>query len=282
MLKETKIIVCYHKEFDIFENDILLPLHVGKAMHPEILVNMQGDNTGDNISHKNATYCELTGMYWLWKNVDADNYGLFHYRRLLDIKGKYKGGAEPTEIDLSDFNGEAFNNEMENYDIILPEKIDLKMSVYEQYNKCHYVKDFDTVIKLIEDKYPEYNEAIEKTLKSKTGYFYNMFVMKKELYNEYCSWLFDILDSAEKIIDITDYNSCQKRVLGYLSERMFNIFIEYKLQTSPELRVKEVKTLFINPTPLKKINFIVGKYIKNADRTYFEIFKIKFSKKNRG
>ena len=67
----SKIIVCYHKESDVFANDCLHPLHVGKAQHLDVLKDMTGDNTGENISHKNSSYCELTGMYWLWKNVDA-------------------------------------------------------------------------------------------------------------------------------------------------------------------------------------------------------------------
>ena len=278
-MKKTQIIVCYHKESDIFESDTLIPLHVGKDAHPEVIKHIQGDNTGDNISSKNNKYCELTGMYWLWKNVDADNYGLFHYRRLLDIKGVYKGQLDPTKIDLNDFNNAIINNEMEKYDIILPKKTKLKETLYNDYKKVHHIKDLECIVQIIKAKYPHYKKAIEKALNTKAGYFCNMFVMKKELYNEYCSWLFDILNSAENLIDTTNYNPYQKRAIGFLGERMFSIFIEYKRQTSPNLKIKEVENLFINPQPIKEIDFKIGKFIKYPTKIHFEIFNFKFSKK---
>jgi len=276
----SKIIVCYHKESDVFANDCLQPLHVGKAQHLDVLKDMTGDNTGENISHKNSSYCELTGMYWLWKNVDADNYGLFHYRRFLDLKGGYRGQVYPSMINVDDFDSAVVNAVMKNCDMILPKKSKFKISLYDYYKKIHYVRDLEIVKDIIKDKYPDYIPAMDRALNSKKGYFCNMFVMKKDLFNEYCSWLFDVLGEAEKLIDTTDYDSYQSRVLGFLSERMFSIFIQYKKETSPSLKIKEVKTLFINPEPIKKINFIVGQYIKYPDRSYFEILGLKFSKKN--
>ena len=278
-MSETKIIVCYHKDSDRFENDCLLPLHVGKAQHLDVLKDMTGDNTGDNISHKNSSYCELTGMYWLWKNVDADNYGLFHYRRFLDFKNRYRGQIYPSMINVEDFDSAVVNDVMKNCDMILPKKSKFMISLYDYYKRDHYVKDLEIVKNIIKNKYPDYVPAMERALNSKEGYFCNMFVMKKELFNEYCSWLFDVLGEVEKLIDTTNYDSYQSRVLGFLSERMFSIFIQYKKEMSPTLKIKEVETLFINPEPIKKINFVVGHYIECPDRTYFEILGLKFSKK---
>ena len=77
-----KIAVCYHRESDTYlQNNVLMPVFVGRI--PQIGPQIQSDNVGNHISEKNYLYCELTGTYWLWKNVQADVKGLFHYRRVL-------------------------------------------------------------------------------------------------------------------------------------------------------------------------------------------------------
>ena len=169
MSKDNKVIVCYHKESDIFENDCLLPLHVGATMNPNILVNMQGDNDGENISDKNGSYCELTGLYWLWKNVDADNYGLFHYRRFLDIKNKYNNHEYFSKINISDYDSKSFEKIMSKYDVILPKKSKLKTSLYEHYRKSHKIKDLDIVIEIIKQNYPQWELSMQKALKATGG-----------------------------------------------------------------------------------------------------------------
>lgn len=61
----TKIIIATHKLYDMPQDDIYLPVHVGREGKEPLPY--QPDNTGDNISDKNASYCELTGLYWAWK-----------------------------------------------------------------------------------------------------------------------------------------------------------------------------------------------------------------------
>ena len=83
---KVNILVCHHKESDYIKTECLIPIQVGRAIAPYKLDYCIGDDTGDNISHKNKNWCELTAMYWQWKNVDADYYGLFHYRRYLSFR----------------------------------------------------------------------------------------------------------------------------------------------------------------------------------------------------
>lgn len=103
--------------------------------------------------------------------------------------------------------------------------------------------------------------------------------MKKDIFNEYCSWLFDILDEVEKSIDTSNYDSYQSRVLGFLSERMLSIFVQYKIDTMPNLKLKRVKTIFINPNPLKEINFLVGKYTRFTDKICLQLLGLRFTKR---
>ena len=80
-----KILIAAHKEYKVPEDTIYLPIHVGKELSTQSLPFI-GDNTGKHISSKNPHYCELTALYWAWKNLDADYIGLAHYRRHFCIK----------------------------------------------------------------------------------------------------------------------------------------------------------------------------------------------------
>lgn len=76
------IYVITHKSFDDskIEQTYHRILHVGTNKNYKSWY--LKDNTGDNISSKNANYCELTGLYWIWKNSNepADDIdGLVHY-----------------------------------------------------------------------------------------------------------------------------------------------------------------------------------------------------------
>ena len=86
MDKNVKIIIATHKEYDMPSDNMYIPVQVGAEGKKDI--GYQRDNTGYNISYKNAMYCELTGLYWAWRNLDADYIGLVHYRR--HFKGKNK------------------------------------------------------------------------------------------------------------------------------------------------------------------------------------------------
>lgn len=270
----TKIIVCYHKQFKEFANEVLLPLHVGAQNSSNSIANMQRDDTGINISEKNNSYCELTGLYWLWKNINADNYGLFHYRRFLDIKNKYKDSIYPSIINTDDWSKKDFDSLMQKYDIILPKKNKFKINIYERYKKEHHAKDLDLVVNTIKALYPEYSEIIEKSLSKKEEYSCNMFVMKKDIFIEYCQWLFSALNEVESKINIADYNSYQSRVFGFLSERMLNFFIDYKLKTCQNLKILHVPQIMINDEPICKKDFLFAKFINYPTKYYFNILGI--------
>lgn len=276
---KSKIIVCYHKKFDIFENNVLIPIQVGRQQAGAILENIKGDNEGDNISSLNSSYCELTGLYWLWKNIEADNYGLFHYRRFMDLKNKYNGQIYPSKINLNDWDSGIIDKIMKKYDLVLPKKTKFNCSLYERYKKDHVIKDFDIILKIINRDYPQYSEAVQRAINKKEEYSCNMFIARKEIFDEYCTWLFDILKKAQQEIDFSSYDLYQKRVFGFLSERMLNIFVEYKILNNPKLKIKHSKAFMINPQPVRRINFILGEYIRYSDRFYVGILGIKYTRK---
>ena len=76
----TKIFTMTHRKFNAPEDPIYVPLHVGRALTDDF--GYPGDDTGESISASNPYYGELTGVCWVWKNIqDADNIGICHYRR---------------------------------------------------------------------------------------------------------------------------------------------------------------------------------------------------------
>ena len=218
---DIKILVATHKKYWMPEDEVYLPLHVGREGKEDL--GYMGDNTGDNISDKNANYCELTGLYWAWKNLDCEYIGLCHYRRYFSHRSLKQ---EEDERKKSIYGFIDYAKILRDYEIILPCKFKLKrLTVKEHYAKCHYGKDLDKVRGIITELYPEYIEEYDNVMKSNSLYICNMFVTKKEIFDKYCAWLFNILFILEKDIDITQYDQYQARLYGFLSERLFNVWL---------------------------------------------------------
>lgn len=177
------------------------------------------DYTGDNIADKNANYCELTALYWMWKNATDDIIGLEHYRRFFCKKNLLKAvPLKPERIAAI----------LKTYDIILPKRNRAEPSIYGNYAKKHFQKDMDICLDVIRSTMPEYADDVQAAMSQKKETVCNMFVMSKTLMDEYCAWLFAVLFEAEKRMDLTDYNDYQKRVFGFLSERLFNVWLYHK------------------------------------------------------
>jgi lipopolysaccharide biosynthesis glycosyltransferase len=274
MTKATKdkieILVVNHKPSYVPANSLLKPIQVGTALGNNKLDHeAYYDNDGDNISLKNRSYNELTATYWAWKNIDADYYGLFHYRRYLSFSSEQKRSAFGSiaydsvqsavgTIGLDDEDN--MRKTIKKYDLILPrrEKITGAETIYEQYKIEHNISDLDYCLEYIEKHYPviaPYTNAIH----SDTGYFYNMFIMKKELFHDYAAFMFDVLDSFEENNDISGYGVYQYRVTGFIAERIGNIYMHY-LQSKKGIKYTELQTSFFeNTNPEPKIEPIAKK-----------------------
>lgn len=226
---DIKIIVATHKKYWMPDDPMYLPLHVGAEGKESI--GYTPDNSGDNISGKNANYCELTGLYWAWKNLKADYIGLAHYRRHFS-NGKQFGDKKDkviSQVELEKCLAEA--------DILLPKPRNYWIETnYSQYAHAHHAIDLDTTRTIIQEKYPEYINAYDESMKRTTGHRFNMFIMKKDKFDEYCEWLFDILFELEDRLDISSYNKNDARVFGFVSERLLDIWLEtkgYNYKTMP-------------------------------------------------
>ena len=236
----TKIFVATGSPMENFNHKDYYPILVGEHDHEFLDSPILRDTVGDSLAHKNPHYCELTALYWAWKN-DVDNFdyiGLCHYRRFFAFDG---GGPRlfPKEgLPASVIDAEAVPAILSHYDIILPTVAAMHETIYENYARHHRIEDLHAVLAIMDEKFPEYHISARHALGLTSGYYYNMFITRKEIFVEYMNWLFTILFELEKRIQIPD-DPYQARIFGFLAERMFNIFIMHK-----QLRVKTLPIVF--------------------------------------
>lgn len=171
----------------------------------------------ENISDKNATFCELTALYWIWKNdIESEFVGLNHYRRFFVSKLDSGKILSRDEIILR----------LEKKDIILPERLKFHYSIRRFYcMTAGYEKDLLLIEKIIKEKYPDYLYTYHSFLSGREMSYANMFIMSKDKLDVYCAWLFDILLQAEKELDIKGYTQAEKRVFGYIGELLLNVWV---------------------------------------------------------
>lgn len=240
----TELYIMTHKQV----NDKRIPkdrtmMLVGAYNKPTIAGYL--DDLGqDNISNKNANFCELTGLYAIWKYSTADIVGLEHYRRLFS-DGKIN--LVRYKI-ISKNNLEKLLNE---YDIILPQKHYWPnySCLYEQYKSEHIASDIEQLENIIYNDFGEYKEAWDIVMHQRQyAYNYNMFVCRKSLIDEYCDFLFNVLFKLEPLIDLNDgRDDYHKRVFGFLSERLFNVWLVQK----NNLKIKELRIATLGDKPVK-------------------------------
>ena len=233
-MSNIKILISTHKQTELPQHEYFLPVQAGSSLSSEYL-QYTPDNTGDNISTKNRNYCELTVHYWAWKNMkDIDIIGLNHYRRFFDFKKKFPKWAPDRRFTyIEDFLSKPYyfpdlEQELKQYDIILPNTRNYPYDMATQYAVFHIVDDWRIMKDIIRELYPEYITAFEKTMEHRNySSNYNMFITKWEYFAEYSEWLFNILFEVEKRCKISDY-PIQARIFGYMSERLINVYSEYK------------------------------------------------------
>lgn len=229
-----KLYVATHKSYNqVQDQDLYIPILVGANKNigeKNYLRDNQGDN---NISDRNFTFCELTGLYWIWKNSKDDIVGLCHYRRYFGKNKRFfKQNSILTKNDIL--------KQLNDYDVILPSKGMNEYNGYtaeEFFNKNHDHEVWEMCRQIISENNKDYLDAFNWFSKEKTGYCYNMFIMSREMMDEYCSWLFPILFELDKKIDYSRYDSYNTRMIGFVAERLINVWVRKKQLTVKEFPV---------------------------------------------
>jgi hypothetical protein len=241
----NKIFVCLYREDQSYiVSDVYQPILAGQSSssNPDFLV----DGVGENIHDKNEQFGELTSIYWIWKNqISSLNIvGHCHYRRffwtnkkqfLIPVsysKLKFENSRSNFQVDAAELLG--------NHDIVLPPITLLKNSVSKQYSEYHSTDDLDRMRNLLSNSNPESVVIWDQIMQSNRVYLKLIFIMRKEVFDAYCSWIFPLLLQFNQRNKETR-DSYQRRVEAFLAERMTLLFV---LQNN--LKVKEVPYVFIS------------------------------------
>lgn len=246
----TKIFVVTHKGVPPVTSEVYIPIQVGKG--ETIYDGITRDNTGDNITQKNSSFCELTASYWIDKNIaDADYVGICHYRRYFNFfpplfslkpsRQKKATGEEFRNSATGKASAEVTDRKvaaiMKNHDCIMLRAYHVRDGLSASYYnpEGHRESDWKETIKIIQELYPEYNQSIIDYLDNGHNFHMgNMMITTKEKWAEYHKWLFSILFELEKRIEVPT-DPVQGRVFGYISERIINLYVYHN-----KFRIKEL------------------------------------------
>lgn len=211
-MDKVKIMVACHKKADVFRNEVYMPIHVGKALHPDLELGFQGDDVGENISRLNPLYCELTAQYWGWKNLHSEYIGLCHYRRY------FKTVITEDNVDKI----------MKDYDIMLVKKSYMPCNILSAAQMGLIPEDISLFYLYMKqyhsDIFPQFEQFFVHGIKL---YPCNMFVCRKALFDEFAEWQFSILEDLRKIYPLSNYSRCN-RILGYLGEDLLPFYAYLK------------------------------------------------------
>lgn len=201
------VLVAAHKPYTFPKDEAYLPVQAGAALHSPI--GIQRDDENENISERNNSYCELTVLYWGWKNLKTDRLGLAHYRRYLGDGKHIASGEELARL-------------LDEVSVVLPRKRHYWIETGEsQYVHAHGQESLNALKRVMERHQPDYLPAFEKTLRRTSGHRFNMFVMRRDILDTYCEWLFGLLFALEEEEPQARY----PRIYGFLSERMLDCWI---------------------------------------------------------
>lgn len=245
--KKVTVIIAAHKKYRMPSDNMYLPVHVGAAGKDSI--GFRRDDTGDNISSLNPYFCELTGLYWGWKNLDSDYIGLAHYRR--HFASKQRRGKKDKWASVLSYKD--IKKYLPQIKVFVPAKRRYWIeTLYSHYEHTHYIVQLDETRRIIKQKCPEYIPGFDKICRQRWGYMFNMMIMQRELFSEYCTWLFDILFELRDRLGEEGLSPFHSRYYGRVSEIIFNVWLDRQIHTG-RIKRSEIKELPL--IHMEKINW---------------------------
>ena len=213
------IYIVTHKPESLPQLEGYRGIQVGAA--PEAFPGCLRDNTGDNIAQRNASFCELTAMYWIWKNTRDDYKGLVHYRRFF---GRRRFSSSPRDI----LGYDELRGRLERCDIVAARPVYYHVDAREQLlADCCDARTFDRLEAIAAGLYPDYMDDFRRFFSGNRACQYNMLFCRGALFDEYCAWLFPMLFSLEGQVDLSGLDDYRRRLFGFLSERLQNVWMAH-------------------------------------------------------
>jgi len=253
-MSKTTIYVIMHKEAKTPNKKGYSSLLVGSALGNTFSGADFRDDEGQNISAKNKSYCEMTGVYWIWKNDKESKYiGISHYRRYF-TDNYFSMSVEKC------LSTEKIEKLFQKYDVIVPQAAVYKDTILNSLNIAPNLDDMKAVEAAIKALYPEYLDEYKSFLNGNRYYPYNMLVMKRDDFDKYCEWIFNILDHVEREYGNPYTDNYHSRLFGFLSERLLYLWVNHNMEKS---RIKEMKILFTEENILRSNYHVLSNFIRD-------------------
>jgi len=242
-ITHKSLLLCFHYRDLLLTNlrSPYLPIQCGKSVaSAPTLPGMIGDDSGDSISSRNSLWSEITGLYWVWKNIDLnafDAIGTCSYRRFFDFSCRVPMTRlrlikpEDCEPALSRIYPCKNLDLLYGCDVAVPIPYIYPYPLWVALARNYRLDDFDILASIISSAYPDDAQKIKKVLNSSILYGHNMFVMRPTDLSSFCSWAFPILFAVEKSISVQGYNSKASRVLGYMFEILLTTYVRYNFNS---------------------------------------------------
>lgn len=235
MGERVKIIIATHKKYQMPTDKMYLPVHVGAAGKESI--GYQRDDEGDNISDLNPFFCELTGLYWAWKNLHTEYIGLAHYRRHFSRRSHTKNVWDAV------LKYDDIKDDLGRIRVFVPQKRRYWIeTLYSHYEHTHHIHQLKETRRIIRKKYPAYIKSFDKICKQRWGYMFNMMIMEYDLFDSYCRWLFDILFELRDRLGEKGLTPFHSRYYGRISEIIFDVWLDEQIN-SGRIKTYEVKEI---------------------------------------
>lgn len=173
------------------------------------------DDGLDTISTENRRLCELTGIYYIWKNIvnhdeSPDIIGYCHYRRHF----------------LLPDNWQMLFADEERIDVLLPTPLFVTPSLAENFKFRHHSPAWDAMMTEMKERYPEYYDAAVKFFDDGLYSPCNMFVTRKEIFIQFCEWIFPILFKLISEFGTLE-DEYQNRYAAFIAERLMSFYFSY-------------------------------------------------------
>lgn len=150
-------------------------IQVGAALTEQRIADITDENC-DGLSEQNALYGELTATYYAWKYGMYDVTGIFHYRRILKVTEEQMKLLHDKEID-----------------VILPLPFVCYPDASGQYGRYLLTSDVEILLQVLKEKCLKNFDEIKRLLETPYLYNYNMLIARKEVFDDYCGWIFPLL-----------------------------------------------------------------------------------------
>lgn len=291
MNEQIKIFNVYHKVSPIYDGECLCPIQVGCA-NSRFNLHILRDDTGDNISDLNGDCCELTAQYWVWKNFlpvhgDVEWVGFCHYRRYLNFwkypmrepllptfdaisEDEFKTGVLPRYT-----NREILSSIPDGCGIVLPQSYSVPSgkTMLEWYMMGMHGYGLEDAIRVIKEQFPDYLEDFLCAVSMRKEYRCLTYLMRRDIFDRYASWLFPFLESARKRWCLLPEYRRNGRQEGLVAEHLFMVWLCHEIRVYGT-KITECEGVLLEEPPAENHR---GPISKAYDRLKLKVAWIKAS-----